>query len=240
MKKLLGILGGIALVVIVAVFVLLGSLDSIIKSQIESVGSELTGVAVTVDDVEIDLTKGAGQIMGLTIANPDGYSSSPAFQLGLLKLKIDIGSLAEAQPIVLDTLVIESMNASLELRGDTSNLNVISESVSKNARSAEEKTKETESGKPLLISIRKLFINNVNIAITSGEKKSSDKLPTIELTNVGGEEGKSAAGIASAVLSKLVSDILKEAAVEQLMKKFNETVGGATKSLLDSLNKALK
>jgi hypothetical protein len=239
MKKILSILGGIVLVIIVAVVLLLGSLDSIIKSQIETVGTELTGVTVTVDDVNIDLTDGAGEITGLTVANPDGYSSNPAFRLGTLKLGIDIGSLVKAQPIILDTLVIESMDTNLELRGNTSNLNRISESVSKNSDSAEEKTAETEEGKPLLLSISKLFINNVKITISDEEKTSTEKLPTIELSNIGGEEGASPAGIAGVILTKLVTEILKEAAAEQLMKKVNEAVDGATKSLLDTLNKAL-
>jgi len=240
MKKVLTILGGIIVVIEVAIYILIGSLDGIVKGQIEKVGSELTGVAVTVDDVKINLTDGSGQITGLTIANPVGYSANPAFRLGTLKLGINIASLAKAQPIILNTLVIESMDTNLELRSDTSNLNTISENVSNNSESAEQQTTETEEGKPLLLSIRKLFINNVNISINNGEKTSSEKLPTIELANVGGEEGSAPAGIASAILTKLVTEILKEAAADQLMKKVNEAVGGATKSLMDSLNKAFQ
>ena len=91
-----------------------------------------------------------------------------------------------------------------------------------------------------MISIRQLYINNVNIAINDGEKTTREMLPTIELANVGGESGASPAKIASAILTKLVSEILKEAAATALMKKVDEAVQGATKSLLDSLNKAFE
>lgn len=240
MKKILAILGGVVLVIVIAVFLLLGSLDSIIKGQIEKVGTELTGVPVTVGSVELSLTDGAGTISGLTIANPPGYSDNPAFSLGTLKLGIDINSLSKANPIVLDNLVIDSMDANLELRTDSSNLSVIAENVSKNTESAEQETTETESGKPLLITIRQLFINDVNIVINDGKSTKQDTLPTIELANVGGEAGATPAGITGAILSKLISEILKEAAAEALMKKANDAVQGATKSLMDSLNKAFE
>ena len=240
MKKILAILGGVVLVVVVAVFLLIGNIDSILKGQIEKVGSELTGVPVTVGGVSLSLTDGSGEITGLTIANPPGYSNNPAFSLGTLKLGIDIGSLKEANPIVLNTLVIDSMEANLELRSDSSNLSTISENIAKNTESAEEQTTETEAGDPLLITIRQLFINNVNIAINDGEGTKSETLPTIELADVGGEAGATPAGITSAILSKLISEILKEAAAEALMKKANDAVNSATKSLMDSINKAFE
>ena len=72
MKKTL--IGGAAVVLLLAVAIvwLLGSLDEIVKDQIEVIGSELTGVPVRVGSVDIDVQAGAGQIRRLRIGNPQG------------------------------------------------------------------------------------------------------------------------------------------------------------------------
>ena len=213
--------------------------DSIIKEQIEVVGSELTGVPVSVDAVKFDLTKGAGQISGLVIGNPDGYQSPHAFQMSHLGVEVDIKSLLSAAPLVLSEIIIDSPEVNLEVKGKSSNLSDISSAIEKNAGTAEEKSPQGEDGKPLLISIQHLSIKGVKLMVIESGESTSQTLPAIDLNNIGGDEGATGAGIATVVVSSLIAEILKQAAIEGIQEAVKSTVNEAAGGLLDSLKKSL-
>ena len=86
MKKILILLAGLIVIGMVALYLLVGNLDKIIKGAIEGAGSELLGVPVTVASVELDLKSGTGQISGITVANPAGYQAVNAFQMDMIRL----------------------------------------------------------------------------------------------------------------------------------------------------------
>jgi hypothetical protein len=154
MKKVLIGLAVLALAVAVAVVWLLRSLDEIVENQIETIGTELAGVAVRVGSVGIDIKSGTGEISDLRIANPDGYAAPDAFEMSTLRADIDLQSL-DKQPLVLEELTIDSPVAHLELdqRG-RSNLKEILDNASRNTRQADAKAETAESGEPMRIAIR--------------------------------------------------------------------------------------
>ena len=239
MKKLGMIALGAILVVAVGVWWVLGSLDSIIKEQIEVVGSELTGVPVTVDEVKFDLGNGVGQISGLVIGNPEGYQSPNAFQMNHLSIGIDIKSLISAKPIVLTEIIIDSPEVNLEVNGKSSNLSDISNSIEKNSGTAEEKSTQKEGGEPLLIAIQRLSIKGVKLIVLEEGESTSQTLPAIDLENVGGEEGETAAGVAGTIVSSLIVEILKQAAIQGVQDAVKSTVNDATEGVFNSIKKAL-
>ena len=65
---------GLLFLAAVAVYLLLSNLDSLVERGIEKFGSEAAGTKVSVDRVAIDLRQGRGSILGLTVANPPGFS----------------------------------------------------------------------------------------------------------------------------------------------------------------------
>ena len=239
MKKIAIALIAVVAVIGIAVSWLLGSLDGIVKNQIESIGSELTGVLVTVESVKIDLGKGLGTIAGLKIANPDGYNTDAALTLNVLSLNLDLGSLS-GDPLILEKLVIESLEGNLELRDGSTNLSEIVANIQADDGEAEKKTEETESGKPLKLSINELLISNAKITVTDKDVAEVKTLPTITLSDVGGEKGGTPAQVSGVIVSTLISEILKEAAAERLMKTVGDSVDEMAKGLMDSLNKALE
>ena len=194
---------------------------------------------VTVESVKIDLGKGVGTITGLKIANPDGYNTEAALNLNVLSLDLDLSSLS-GSPLVLETLVIDSLEGNLELRDDSTNLSEIVANIQADDGEAEKKTEETESGEPLKLSINNLLISNAKITVTDKDVAEVKTLPTISLAGIGGEKGGSPAQISGVIVSTLVSEILKEAAAERLMKTVGDSVDEMAKGLLDSLNKALE
>lgn len=239
MKKIA--IGVVAIVVVIGVAAtwLLNSLDGIVKNQIEAIGSELTGVPVTVTSVNIDIGKGIGTIAGLKIANPDGYNTDAALNLNMLRLDLDLSSLA-GSPLVLEKLVIDSLEGNLELREGSTNLSEIVANIQSDNGEAEKKTDETESGEPLKLSINELLISNAKITVTDKDVTEVKTIPTISLADVGGKNGGTPAQVSGVIVSTLISEILKEAAAQRLMKTVGDSVDEMAKGLLNSLNKALE
>ena len=132
MKKILIGISAIVVVVFLAAVFFLGNIDKIVKGALEGVGSELLGVPVKVASVKIELKSGSGQITGLTIANPTGYSAPNAFQMDMIRLGLNLGSLGK-QPIVVDELKVVNPVVQLEVKKDgSSNLKTLQDNIDKN------------------------------------------------------------------------------------------------------------
>jgi hypothetical protein len=87
-KKGLLICGGVLIVVIaVGVYWFASNLNSLIKSAVETYGSEITKAEVTLDKVEISPTSGAGMLSGLKMGNPAGFKTDSAFSLGQISVR---------------------------------------------------------------------------------------------------------------------------------------------------------
>lgn len=127
MKKIALGLAAVIVIGFVGFAILLGNLDSILKQAIEAGGSTSTGVAVTVDEVDLAPTEGRAEIRGLLVGNPDGFQTDHAFSLGLISVDLDIANLPEgpAGPIHLTEVVIEAPQITYELGEAGSNLDVI-------------------------------------------------------------------------------------------------------------------
>ena len=239
MKKALIALGILIVVIAGGVVWFLQSLDGIVKNQIETVGSELLGVAVSVESVSIRLREGSGTVTGLSVANPPGYLTDSALRLGTLHLQIDTASLS-GNPLVLKKLTVDSLAGNLELRDDSANLVEIAQSIQQNTGSAEEATKPSDSGDPMTLAIHELLIANTSITVTVEDEVSSKSLPTIVLEDVGGDEGTSPANAGGIIINAVVAEILKHAAAERMEKAMEDALRGATRGLMDSLNRVFQ
>lgn len=100
---------GLIVIVIVGLVALTLSIDSIVKSSIEDIGSEMTGTPVTVDGVSISPFSGQGTISGFRVANPDGYSETYAVEIGELSIEMDVMSLFSDEIIVRQIRVLSPM-----------------------------------------------------------------------------------------------------------------------------------
>ncbi len=118
MKKILLILIG---VVIAAAVALTFTIDSIVKSNIERISSELLDTDVTVDRVQISILGWSGSIRGLHIANPEGFEEDTALQIKSVNMEIDPLTLL-FDPVNIKHLEIEEMELSYQLTARGSNL----------------------------------------------------------------------------------------------------------------------
>ena len=75
MKSILKV-GGIMVLLIVAALVLLSlSLNSIIKTGVETLGPQITGTPVTLEQANLSLLSGQGELEGLLVPNPSRVSN---------------------------------------------------------------------------------------------------------------------------------------------------------------------
>lgn len=229
MKKL--IMGFLVAVLVASLSSGCSRLNTRIHQKIESDGSKFTGVPVGVDSVNLKIFRGSGQITGLTVANPDGYEHKNAFQMDLLRLNLGIFSiLTGSHPLILNELVIDTPVVNLEMNEQGgSNLKEIRENVEKNLEKAERKSQEKKPAsdeqpdKLRRIAVSSLVIKGASFNVQRIDGSThSGTLPDIELTDVGGSEGKTIGGLGTVVVVAMTKEMFKEA----LTHKFLEGVEG--------------
>ncbi len=244
MKKI-----GIGVVVIavclgIAIYLLLGNLDKIMKGAIEGIGSELLGVSVSVAEVELDLKSGMGQIRGVSIANPAGYQAQNAFEMDMIRLGIDLTSL-RSQPFVINELNVQSPVVELEVKADGStNLQDLLDNIRKNSNKADEKAAEEQppadgegEKEPIRLSFKKLTITGVTVhAVVPDSDPAQVVIPDIVRENVGATEGLTPAQVGGVI----IGDIVAQSMAAALQKKFSEKVEEAAKGLFEDLKSKLQ
>lgn len=243
MKKILIGVAGLAVVAAIALYLLVGNLDKILKGAIEGAGTELLGVPVTVTSVDLDLKSGMGQISGVSIANPPGYKAVNAFKLDNIRLGLDLSSM-RSQPIVIRELNIQSPVVDLEVNEQgSSNMQTLLDNIKQNSaktdeKAAEEQPSQEETGtkEPVKLSFTKLAITGVTVnGVVPGQEPTQVVLPDIVKENVGGTEGLTPAQVGGVIIGDIAAQSL-QAVVE---KKLSEKMEEAAQGLLNDLKKKL-
>lgn len=240
MKKILIATAAVAVVLIVAVVFLLSNIDKIVKGTIESVGSELLGVPVKVASVEIKLDSGSGQITGLTIANPSGFSAQNAFQMDMIRLGLDLGSLGK-QPLVVNELNIKNPVIQLEAKADgSSNLQTLLNNIDKNSAQADKKAAKqpasdaTPEGEPVRISFGMLAITGATVHVNApGQEPQEVIIPDIVEKNVGGETGLTPGETGKLIIGKITASSLENTIKKSITKKVEDATKGFLEGLKD-------
>ncbi|NIO16623.1 MAG: hypothetical protein GTN70_06435 [Deltaproteobacteria bacterium] len=213
MKKLLLVLGVVAVIAAAALFFLLSNIDTIVKGGIEKYGSKATGTRVGVSSVKLRLKEGEGSIRGFSIDNPRGFSGNRAFDLEGISVKIDTASVTK-DPIVIESVAVSAPRVLYEINeSGKGNFDAIKENLGASGSGEKPPAKE-DSGKEKKIVIRNLVIEKGNVEIrvaALGEKPISAALPSIRLTNLGGKGGSTPGEIARQILGPLTQRVVDEA-----------------------------
>jgi hypothetical protein len=230
------ILLGVVLVLFVAIggalYYLVSTLDSLVKSAIETYGSEMTGTAVRVDSVRIELVAGKGTIRGLTIANPAGFSTAHAFTLGEITLDIDPGSVT-GNPVVIDEIAIRAPQVTYEMNAAAqSNLLVIQNNLSAysgdgGGGGSSDATASDDAAETRLSIKRFVFEKGQVTAHTSavGGKDGSLRLPPLRMNDLGGKQGMTGAELGKKVLSAYTTQVVKAVGSSQIGRLLDDELG---------------
>lgn len=160
-------------------------IDTFIKSNIESTATRAFKVPVTVAEATMSLKTGDGQIVGLSIPNPPGFSGPEAIHLPLTMMQVDTGRIA-AHSIKLQRVVIDSPRIMLELKDDRANLMRLKASteawVTRSANAGE----DAANGQRL--TIREVILQNGTLIFRAdflGDLETVIPLPDSRITMIG-------------------------------------------------------
>lgn len=253
--KALKVVGGlIALAVVVVglvVFIGLQNINGIVKTAVETVGPEVTGTAVQLQEVNIEITNGRGELTGLSVANPKGFSGANAFELGKIALQINPSSLTE-DVIVIDEITITGAQLLAELKGmGNTNLQALMDNVQGGASSepkANETSSSSDSGKAIKLAVKKFTFSDSNIELATEEwGDRTIKLPAIKVNNIGSKDsGLTPEQLAEAMIQPILKSaeksvkrdlekLAKEKAEEKLKEKLNDKLGSEKVEQLNQL-----
>jgi hypothetical protein len=215
---------------------LLTNLDAIVKAAIEKYGSEATQTAVRVNSVKLDLTGdmiGSGAINGLTVGNPKGFESKQAISLGEVSTSIDLKSLT-GQPYIIEDITVRAPKVFVEINADKkTNLNEIKKNLTQGASAQKaEPAKPMEKQPPRLILRRVLFTDGtIDARVVPLNKDYQLKLPTLNLRNLGGQNGGTPQELAREILDRIIdaarAEIKKkgiDAEIEKLKAKAEQKI----------------
>jgi uncharacterized protein involved in outer membrane biogenesis len=238
MNKIVYILGAIiAIIVAVGIYLFVFAGD-LIKSAVETIGSEATQAKVTLNKVDLDMFQGTGGMSGLIVGNPKGFKTPNAFELGAISMQIDKESIGK-NPIIIKSIAITGPVVTYEKAGGASNVDAIKANVDayakKFASAGGETKKEASTGEEQKLVIEKLTITggkvNLNAGIL-GDKSLEAALPDITLTDIGKDSGGSSpAAVTKAVIDKLTAGIMSinpEKLIGNAAKMMEGAVKGAT------------
>lgn len=240
MKKVLIIIFALVVVVGVAGVYLYLSLDNIIKTAIESIGSDLTGTTVSLDDVEISPTSGNGALRGFRVTNPKGFSDDDAFRFNEVSVTVDVSTI-QSDPVVIKEMVIDGPRVIYEFGGGTSNLDTLKKNVETNTGGAGGGKSSSESEGPKIV-IENLYLRNGSVGISAPvlDQKMEVPLPTVHLTDIGkSSNGATPGEVAEKIMSSLLASAQKAATnanlnLGDLRKTADELAGQAQKQVEDA------
>ena len=245
MKKGLLIGGGLLVVIIIAgVITLLSSLDSLIKTAVETVGTEVAGVNVTLDKAEVSATSGKGSLSGLNVGNPDGFETDRAFNLGEISVTLDTATVT-SDPVVIKEIVIAGPKVTYEVGGSGSNIDAIKRNVEAfmKANGGDGSSSSSGGGEGPKLVIEHLYVRGGEISISAtflGGKTMTTPLPDIHLTDIGKDKGGASPGeIASQLIDKMTAgagSAVGALDIEGMKSAVTDAVSGGT----DAAKKALE
>jgi len=240
-KKILIALGILIVVIAIAIYLVVGNLDTIVKKAIEHYGSQVTQTAVRVQKVHIDLTNGSGGIYGLTVANPKGFSSKPAVSLGEASIKLDLNALSK-DLVTIDRVTVSKPEINYEMDAKRQgNLNALYTNVSKSLPAGGGESAGGAAGPKLII--RKMDFSDGAISaliVPLNNKTYPAKLPAIHMTNLGAPKGATGGEIAKEVLSRLTKtarDAVQKQVMDQYVNKELDKLKGQVGSSIESEKK---
>jgi uncharacterized protein involved in outer membrane biogenesis len=218
-----------------------------VERAIEEYGSRAMGVAIVVDHVDPDLESGRASVFGLEVANPDGFEGPTALTFGEITIDVDLASLENPNPLVLDEIRIEAPFVHLELnRAGQSNLEVLRENATRRGTAASKRQKGDADPEPARLRIRKLVFADGRIEADTravGGSQVDASLATAELSDIGGARGATGAEIGAALVQALGRQSATAIGRGEIDRLLDGELGGnlgamgaeATKGLLDRL-----
>jgi len=214
----------IVLLLIVGVVILYASLDGIIKSVVESQGTEQLKVPTTLDSVNLSLLHGSLNLNNFAIGSPQGFSAPQMMSLG--GLGVETGGLMQLrnEPIHIPSIRIDQPKLVIEQSGGKLNFKALMDQMSAGSQpapaaqpSSPAAPATTSSGsKTVMLIIDDLTMDGASVVIRPGIPGLTDEIdvpiPSIDLKNIGNADGNGNGEAIKDVVATLIKTLVTQAA----------------------------
>ena len=210
---------GLLIIIGAAFMTLTFTIDSIVSSSIEQIGTEMTGTPVTVDGVSISPFSGSGTIEGFRVANPEGYSQEYAVEIEDFSIELEPFTLF-SDVIVVNEITITDASVYVEQKLPENNIREIMNHVNSIPEG------EISDG-GLVIEHFVLENGTANLYTeVGGERSASVEISRIELNDLGRASGQDTAEAVIKQIAKEVSGKSLKAAAESGVEQLKDAVRG--------------
>ena len=239
--------------IIIAYFFGSKILSKSVKTSVETFGPKITQTPVRLDEVKLSVLSGNGQLGGLYVGNPEGFSSENIFALGQIEIDVETNTLM-SDKIVINKIYIKEPFISYETKLLTSNLKELLKNIEESSGSsdaAETEKPETDDvvpdesapGKDVLI--KEFVIEKPNVFLGIMGIGTTVPLPSIELTDISSSEKEIAATVLKQVIAKLLNSIKDTTtnatgAATDAGKNVIDSVKNQTEEPLKQVNESIK
>ncbi|HTO56438.1 MAG TPA: hypothetical protein VMJ74_01530 [Pseudomonadales bacterium] len=229
--KVIGAIVAILLLIVIGIFVYVGyNTNAIVKTAIETLGTQYLGAPVSVGKVDISLADGKGTLSDLEVGNPPGYSGPYALRVGTITVGLDVAN-TKSELVVLKQLTIDGTRiAAVANTPKETNLKALAANVP-----------ASNSPSPLKLIVDKLDVTHTQATVSSPlvTKAFNANVPDVHLKDVGRSTGGAALGtVIEQVLEPIVAAIGQSVA-QQGMKELgvdsDQLKSDAQKKIFDAL-----
>jgi hypothetical protein len=255
-KKLL------VLLVVLLIFAFLGVSflgGALLKKGVEAGGTFALQTDVTLRSASLSLAGVSASLAGLRVANPKGFQSEKAIEVGQVAVAAGITRLL-GDPVVIDRIEVTQPDVTLEVGTSGTNLGVLLASAGRFAGGEAPKDGPKEAGKKLRVGLVSITGAKVRLAATPlGGAGAQATLPDLTLRDVGtGGDGATIGQLLEAMLAEIVraaakttgafpdqvlrslADEAKRSAVQAVDAALKKGVAGATKEIEKGVEGATK
>ena len=210
------------IIIIGAAVFLISNLNTIVKQAVESEGPKLTETSVLLDQVDLKLLNGRGELNEFVIGNPDGFNEENILEIDQFVLQFDPTS-AFGDVVVVNEITLKGLVLTAEQKGLNTNVQALLDTLTSGSSGSSSEV-DGEAGDPIdkKIILENLdFSDNVIRLVTEKWGSYDLKLPSFSLVDIGKQEGGlSPEELGIAVLEPLMKNAQKT--IEQELKKISE------------------
>ena len=238
-KIVLGVVGTLIVLAIIAVAVIFTNLNRFLKYGVEEYGPSITGTSVSLNEVDVSPFSGKGELHGLEIGNPEGFDGEYAFKLDDIKVQLVPDTLTN-DTLVVKEILIGGARLHAQFKGTKSNLQKILDNVKKSSGTAAETEQagETKPGKAQKFIVKEFRFTGGEVMASSdvAQVKRTAEIPAFEVQNIGNATGGvTAAELTEQLLRPMIDKALQKAQGEVLKQGAEQFKQKAQEKLQDKL-----
>lgn len=193
----------VPILLIIAIVVVLMSLNGIVRSAVETQTTASTTLETKLAAANVSILGGTVNLSGLQIGSPKGFAAPTMFAMQDLKVGVNYSQLTK-NPIHIAQIVVEAPHLTLEQNG-----------TQLNVKAAMAQMPKSESSSSMRLIIDTLTINNTQVTIKTNlplvPPETNLQLPPITLTNIGNDDGAQNGAAIKDVIRQVFTAMLAKA-----------------------------